>query len=742
MATTLRELIAKVVFRADPKQLQDFDERLDAAKAKLLGLDAQAKKGVTPAVDPTPLQKFGEQLQAAAAEMQALKDVGGAVGEQLGDSTRTAGESFIALRDAVRSVEGSLDPDKATEYAAAFKEAQQTADDVRSAINRLRLVDPTNAALPALERQLQAVELEADQTAKALKSVGVATKGAKPGVEEMSSGLGGLTKMFAGLATAAAAYKALAWGKGLVDDAIAVGDLAARLGIGTDELQQWTAFAEEVGASTEDLSGTVKALAKNIATASKDAKGPAAEGFKKLGISTAGWAKELPNTMDVLLQAGGAIADLEGNTERLSLAQDVLSEASLKLLPAFEGGSEAARHQLNELKDLAVVYDKDFIQAATAAKNEMALFERQMDGVGAQIILSVLPSLRDFVRWITPVAKGVRNLVRESNAFGAALGVIGTFGISKLLTYLPQLMARFGGFTGLVTRAGGIFLRFILPFLILDDVITFLRGGKSVLGDILDGMFGIGSSKKVLDALEDTWDGLAGGVEYFWGLLKGDQSAIDEGEAKILKFGGKMDDIFGGLASDFSEAWDFAVADAGDALVSFGEKTFEWGNLFSEAWDVTLQNISDAFVDWGNGISSYFSGLWTSLIDGLAQMLADAVAKVKGFAEGLPIIGGLFKSDAPKPAPPSDRGDVPPAAAADLVRNGKSGLALGGAPSVSNSKATTVTVNDNSSVTTTLNGVDGKNVGAALRASEQNVAVQLKRNKAQILRQTVGATNL
>lgn len=733
MATTLRELIAKVVFKVDPAQLEDFDRRLDAAKAKLLGLDQQAKRPVSPAVDPTPLQRFGSQLQSVAAEMQALRDVGGSAGEQLGASTRAAGENFIALQEALRGVDGALDPDKAVEYAAAFREARQTAEDVRLAINRLRLTDPNNPQLPALERQLQAVELEAQQTAKALKAVGVSAQQSTPGASQLSQGLGDLTKLLRGLSAAALAYKALGWGRTLLAEADAVGKLAATLGIATDDLQVWQAFAAQAGASTEELTGTFKTLARNMNEVAKTGKGPVADAFKQLGISTAGWSKELPSTSELLVQVGGALGDLGGEAERVALAQKLLGETSLKLLPGFKGGTESAREQLQRLRDLAVVYDADFIASVEAANDEMDLLERQMKGVGASILLSVLPTLRDFVRWVTPVTKGVRDLIANSNILQAALVGAGAVGVVKLVSNFSALLR-------LLQAGGRIFLRFVLPLLILDDIITFLRGGKSVLGDILDGMLGVGTSKKVLDGLKETWDGLAGGVKYFWGLLKGDEAAIAEGEAAILKFGGFVDDLFAGL----------------------GGTVDGWVAMFGEAFDFALRDISALFEGWTGEIATYFHVLWGNIIGGLQQLISDAAAKVKRFAANLPLIGGLFGGDEPaedqpqparRPPPPSSeaviarmqregRTALDPAAAVErMTRNAGNALALGVSPSVSNAKSTTVTVNDNSTITTTLNGVDGKNVQAALRTSESNIKASLKRSRSQVLRQTVGAAS-
>lgn len=590
MATTLRELIAKVIFRADPSQLEALNQRLDAAKQKLTTLDNQTRKGLGTKV------LFQPAVQQAGAAEEAIDEVG----------------------DAVKR---------------------------------------TNEEL----------------------------KKTKPAADKGLKGLDDFKKLLGGLTVAAAAYKAIAFGTQLVDEARSVGDLAAQLGIATDELQTWQALAEQVGASSEDLTGSVKTLSKNMHDVAKEGKGPAADAFKALGISTAGWSQKLPNTLDMLLETGGALAEVENNAKRMALAQQVLGESSLKLIPAFEGGAAAAKEQLDQLRDLAVVYDKDFIRQATEASNEMKLFERQLKGVGVSILLDVLPALRDFVRWSTPIIKDVRELIKHSNLLTSALGVLGGVGLNAVLL-------NFGKFLGMLKTGAGVVARFVIPLLILDDIITFLRGGKSVIGGILDAMFGVGAAKKTLDGLKDSWKALSGLIKYVWGLLTGDKKAMEEGEAAILKFGGFIDTIFD----------------------SIGKTISGWFAMFGEAWDLFLKQERDAWTAWVDGIADYF-----------VSMFANLASKAKAFASELPLVGGLFKADQP----------------AQLATNAQNALSVGGSPvAPNNSKTTSVTVNDNSTVTTTLNGVDGANVGAALRTSESNVKASLKRNKAQILQQTVGAS--
>jgi hypothetical protein len=639
MATTLRELIAKVVFRADPSEVKEFDAGLDALKAKLVGVTSQT--------------------QDTAAKLKA------------------SAESFLGLRVSLQEVNGALDPARAEGYASAFKASEARANELRAAIDRLRLVDPQNKELPALERQLSGVEKEAKETAAALERVGVTLKGVKAPAATAATGVDQLKNVLGGLATAAVAYKAIAFGKGLIDEARAVGDLAARLAIGTDELQTWSAFTAEVGASTEDFSGTVKTLAKNIQDAAGAADGPAAKAFAKLGLSTQGWSKELPGTLDVLLAAGGALNELEGDTERLALAQQVLGEAGLKLLPAFEGGAEAAQEQLDSLRDLAVVYSEDFIAKSTAASNEAALFQRQLKGVAADILLDVLPALRDFVRWLTPVIKNVREVVGQTHLFSAAVGVGGVAAVAKLVT-------KFGGLNNALKAGGKMLLKFILPLLILDDIIGFLKGDGSLIGDVLDGIFGAGAQ----DTTRETILGIFEGFKLLVQFLKGDVSA-DEFFDKFIKGTQPVQDAIDRMVAYIKTKIDELVQYVDQKIRKIPE-------------NILRGTIGDGATDWlgqhrreetdrdpvEQGVRDLFSWLDTKLG------------------------GGWGWADAAQP----------PTATLS--------------PS---SRTSTVTINDSSSITTNLNGVDGKNVGSALRQSERNVTTSLERSRAQVLRQTVGA---
>jgi hypothetical protein len=251
----------------------------------------------------------------------------------------------------------------------------------------------------------------------------------------------------------------------------------------------------------------------------------------------------------------------------------------------------------------------------------------------------------------------------------------------------------------------GILLRFVLPFLLLDDLISFLKGEESVIGDILDAMFGAGAAAAVVRELRDAWEGVEGATSSLWdtlGLLKdrlfetgeAGQMTAEEFEMAFLKssegIGKAFDSLFEGIGNiqeDWFEAWKFA-----------------WSDL-----------------------AGWYKDLWSGILDWYVDMLSGALAKAQDFVSKLPIIGSLLG------------GGEGAAAPARLAQNAQNGLAVGGAPAAGQHSSTSVTVNDHSTVTSNINGVDAQNIGPALRQSERNITAELKRSKAQVLRQTVGA---
>lgn len=600
--------------------------------------------------------------------------------------------------------------------------------------------------------------------------------------------MGGLGQLAGYLGGIFAVSQVVGWARNTLNAADAAGKLAAQLGVATDEMQALEAFTAMAGGTTEDLRGTLGALTANMAAAAKGGKEQKAA-FEELGISTDSWAKDgLPKLWEALVTTGGALGDLTDETQRLILARKLMGETGVKLLPGFKAGTEAAREQMEVLKDLAVVYSEEFIADAEAANDEMLIFGKQLSALGTQILVQAVPHLRSLMREMLPVIRNFGKMTEGSNLLSGVLATLGATGLGRLIT-------RFGGLSGVLRGVLSLLWRFAVPILLFDDLKTFIEGGRSALGQFLDETFGLGTADAVLENLMAMWDGVSGSIQTAWGYLKGDQAAIDEGKAKLEeyqkwldRFASDVDYMFGHMLGEsvwgwvkenhkaYSEvekrsaehstamikaAWDWlsefstvqaerkklrdeeqnaekkAVGDSIKALGDHARAFRDWIQKLDRAWAPYERRFGEGIKRWARGIGDAFAGVWERALGSLNELMEKLT--------GIPFLGDLFGdkgSPASKPAPGSSAPVQTPAFVNEFDRWANA-AAMGATPAsatVNNSSSNRV-VNyyDNSQVNTTVQGAGGdRGLDSALRRSEA-AHVNLQRGKVQRFRQTVGA---
>jgi len=693
MAAPLRELIARVVLRMDEGSIQRMNANVDAAKAKLASLQATASTGAKVNVDV--------QTGAATAAVNDLKASLASVG---------------------------LDPAKAAQVQDGLEGAQAAATRARDAVSSIGTADPSNDGIPRVERQLDAVGNEAQEAARDVARLDQSLERTSVTGDRTSNTLRTLVGGMGALGVALSGAALGMWIEGTLQAADAVGKLSSRLGTTTDEAQVWMAFASQSGASTEDLSAGFKGLANQLqAVASGDKAATAA--FKELGIATDGWDKKLPPLGDTLALVGGKLAELDNEGKRVALTQKLLSEGGLKLAPGFKGGTAAVQEQITKLKELAVVYDSDFVAQAEAANDEMAMFKAQFSGLGSELILTFLPALRTAVTTLTPFIRGIRDAFKNSELLKGILASAGIVGLTS-----------FGGISGVLARLAPLFrtiaiaaapflwafAKFALIALLVDDLWVALNGGKSVIGEVL-GKFEAG--RATLEAMQESFKLLKGSVKLLWGALSGDEDAIREGEALIDEFSAYADGAF----LDIKDVWD-----------EF------WGVTFPETVDSGLADVDDALTEhlgsfyefikqWAGEVAAVLGGVWDSAIEGLADMLK-AAGKLLGGIPGFEFLD--------PDAPPQDYSEwqpISPNAQADKAEKMKARSQYLYAGMDSNpfalgaGNSSPLTINNNYSMETLITGNQPKEVLSAVYKTEQNYTSAIKDNR-RTLRHAVGAT--
>jgi hypothetical protein len=437
--------------------------------------------------------------------------------------------------------------------------------------------------MPALREVLAAFEIQVET--KALEEGTTKLKAftgiVKESIENLKGGFKfeslGIGDMFSELSTQSKDLRAV----------------TAQYGIGLDDLQR---LMFQTGKDAGELGGAFRLLEKNISQASGGGKGAlegldegmaglpgggkkAQEAFKALGISAEDLKNKTP--VEIFTATGEAIAGLESPSDRVAASMAIFGRNGAALVPTFLANKDAMR-ELGEEYDAVGGFTEENIQQfkkLDRAKKSEELGWQKIKLLLAEQLLPVFIATRKAVAWFI---QGFAKVTARSSSWKIA-GVA----IAAVLAVMNAGMLKFIANT---LRAAA---PWIALFLIVEDIVTFFRGGESVLGDFLNS---IGEALGIGEIGKEAQKAFAELVDFI------ENSTITE--------------FFQQAWEDIGRIWKFG----------FGETWAEFS-----AWD---EKITAAFLDWATKLPQTArdaaAGIIKGLVDGLAGSLWGAFKKKLG----------------------------------------------------------------------------------------------------------------
>jgi hypothetical protein len=477
MSDALRELLASFVVEVDKAgELAKGNAAIDALKTKLAELQTSFSKVKAPAEQGA---KAISDVFARAAQ-QARKNVEGIAGLSAFGSGRAANTGF----------------------GDAFAEAA----------GRTQQLGPTRETMNAGRAQMRAAEQAAAAYAQTLRGkLKGAVDAVRSGFNGGGQGGGGGPGLIASLATVRNGFLALGAGaavhavKGLVDGIGDISEGAARLGVTTDEFQRLSLLAR---INATDV-GTLGAAFRTLANSAVDPTKETADAFARLGVSTRGANGEFKSSQDLFFDVGEALAGVTNETERSQLAQKLLGRSAQALKPIFAQGTEAFQKQRIELLKLNVL-GKGTIDNADKASDGWAILSTQLLAASEPLLQLLIPALIKLTEWVTKGVEAGAKWLKNTDLVAVAMTALGGYLALSFLPKLSMLVSLGGGaskvllgMAGSAAKAAWSFAKLAVPLLILEDFIVFLRGGDSLIGRALDGVFGKGAGAGTLKAIKD-----------------------------------------------------------------------------------------------------------------------------------------------------------------------------------------------------------------------------------------------
>jgi len=321
-------------------------------------------------------------------------------------------------------------------------------------------VDKNSEAYRRVSREIIEAESKLKTFNTELRKVGqVNLRAMSEQFKDMGNKLTAAGNAMRGLSTAAAAVVAsigaltVKSGK-WADD---INTMSKVYGIGTRELQQYSAAAELVDVDVETIAKSHVKLEKTMYAAANGSK-TQAEAYDKLGVSVTNADGTLRSSDDVFQDVIAALGQMTNETERDAIAQQLMGKSAAQLNPLIEDGGETYKN----LAETLAKYDLDYIDQETL--DQANAFNDSLDTIkavgmvafqqlGTQLASYLAPAMEKVVDLVGQIAGWFANLSPETQALIA--GIAGFVAVlAPLLLGLGKVSFAISSIISLVATVG------------------------------------------------------------------------------------------------------------------------------------------------------------------------------------------------------------------------------------------------------------------------------------------------
>jgi len=409
------------------------------------------------------------------------------------------------------------------------------------------------------------------------------------------------------LAAAFAIDKIAGFALGVIKAADDIGDQAVRLNISTQALQEWTYAAGFAEIEGEQLDGIFRKLATTSVDA-REAGSEQAKAMSDLGVSLKDANGEFKTTDILFEEIGLSLAGMSDQTKATALAVDFFGKgAGTRVLALFKNGAAGIAQFKKEFAELGGGFDSEFLEQAGKIDDQMKRLDLSWASAKVTLVGVFLPAIQGLITLLTKGAQAIQWINKNTNLFKSGLLILGAVGIAKLSAMLGPLNL-------LIRSFGMLALKIGLPLLLLEDLITFLEGGDSLIGRGIDKAFGPGASAKVRAFMQD----VKKSVEELWGgswnaFTTNARQTGDEFFMFLAKDMQKLGGFWGGILNGMAE-----------------EGGFLW-DVLTGGWT----NFADKLVALWDGIVLAIQAAWSEIkffvlegIAGFSDAINEAISAI------------------------------------------------------------------------------------------------------------------
>ncbi|HDW8048515.1 TPA: hypothetical protein RM804_000016 [Yersinia enterocolitica] len=413
-----------------------------------------------------------------------------------------------------------------------------------------------------------------------------------------------------------------AWFTSIIDGLDPLVQFHRETGLSVEGLQELGRVAELNGSSMEAVTSSIGEMTMRIGEFISTGEGEMADIGKRLGLQFKDASGNVKDATQTFIELSDKMRSMS-QAEKFSVLDKMGIDRSMVQMLSLS--REELDKSLKQARDWGVVTTE---QADAAAEFNNSLKDLRMgySSVSTQVALGFLPMLKEVIdgmrEWLHTNSDLIKNGLHH-------LGEI-IFSVAGMIRRLMPLIAIIAaGFVlwkiaaiGLRTVLTTIFSPVVLitaailaVILVIDDLLTAMEGGQSVIADFFMDNWGI----DIVPALKAAKDALMGFINYAIDIFKPLADAI----VSMFKFVWHL--ITGAFTGDFQDAMNDAQ-NVFDSLISFITGAFGVvGDAIKYVFGDAGVFIVDAFTTAIENTKLMFSALWKLLTGDFEGAWSDVV---------------------------------------------------------------------------------------------------------------------
>lgn len=489
--------------------------------------------------------------------------------------------------DALKQAQAKMDADGVDKNSKEYRELQREIIETESKVKTFegQLKKVGNVNLRATSEQFKAM-------GDKLTTAGEAMKGLSTAAAAVLASMGAIT------------VKSGKW----ADD---MNTLSKTTGLGTEQLQKYSAAADLVDVSVNAVAKSHTTLKKNMLAARNGSS--IADTFVELGIAVTDANGNLRDADEVWQEAIEVLGTMENETERDALAMKIMGKSASELNPLIEDGGKTFK----ELGETLKKYDLDFIDQETLDNaNE---FNDSLDTIktigtvafqqiGTQLASTLAPAMEKVVdlvgrlaQWFTSLSPKTQAIIGTIAAVVAVIAplLIGLGKVSFAISSIMGLMATLGpAIVGIVSTLGPVVLA--IAAVIAIGVLLYKNWDKIKAKAIELKQKVATAFQNLKTSISTAWDNIKTKAQTTWAAIK---TAITTPITNAIT---SVKEKISALKTSLADAWSSIKEKASTAWTTIKEKIT---GPFEKAKE-TIEGIKNKIAGWFPiTIGKLFSGL-------------------------------------------------------------------------------------------------------------------------------------